>query len=226
MTDSLDTAEGVAPAPVAPQPEFRVLGASGRRHAALPMLDFDVNVSETSGRRVYLMALRAQVMIEPARRAYGADARERLVELFGPAERWAMTTRSLLWAQVDTLVPSFTGATSFRLPITLSYDHELAAAKYFHSVCDGEVPLAFNFNGTIYYRGDDGRLQMTLVPWSCSAEFRMPVAVWRELIERYYPRTAWVALRTETLDALGREKARRGATSLDACVARLLEECG
>ena len=64
---------------------------------------------------------------------------------------------------------------------------EVASAKYLYGLPDGEVPLAFNFNGTVHYRGDDGRLQMSLVPWSCSAEFRFPVATWRELIEHYYP---------------------------------------
>ena len=48
----------------------------------------------------------------------------------------------------------------------MQLDLELVAAKYFHSLPDGEVPLGFNFNGTIHYRGDDGRLQMSLVPWS------------------------------------------------------------
>ena len=76
---------------------------------------------------------------------------------------------------------------------------------------DGEVPLAFNFNGTVHYRGDDGRLQMSLVPWCCSAEFRLPVATWRDLIEHYYPSTGWIALREETLRALQREKARARA---------------
>ena len=217
MTDAVEI-------PVTVEPELQVLGVSGRRHAAAPMLDFDVHVSETSGRQVYTIALSAQVMIEPARRAYDADTRERLVELFGPPERWSMTTRSLMWAKVDALVPEFTGSTTFRLTLECSYDHELVAAKYFHSVRDGEVPLAFNFNGTVYYRGDDGRLQMALVPWSCSAEFRMPVSAWRELIEHYYPHTGWIGLRTETLDALAREKARRGAPTFDACVADLLRE--
>src|SRR4029079_15963983 len=127
----------------------------------------------------------------------------------------AMTTRSLMWTQVATLVPAFTGSTTFRLPVECSYDHELVAAKYFHSLSDGEVPLAFNFNGTVHYRGDDGRLQMALVPWSRSAQFRMPVSVWRELIDHYYPQTGWIGLRTETLDALAREKARRGAPTFD-----------
>ena len=81
--------------PVAPEPEFQVLGASGRRHAAVPALDFDVHVSEPGGRAVYAIALSAQIMIEPARRAYDAETRERLVELFGAPERWATTTRSL-----------------------------------------------------------------------------------------------------------------------------------
>ena len=111
------------------------------------------------------------------------------------------------------------------MPIACSYDLELAAAKYFHALRDGEVPLAFHFNGTIFYRGDDGRLQMVLVPWSCSAEYRLPVAVWRELIDHYYPGGGWIAAAApDTLDALQAEKARRGLPTFDACVAELLEE--
>src|SRR5690242_17467916 len=150
------------------EPEFAVLGVSAVRHAAVPTLAFDVHVAEPSGRQVYLIALTAQLMIEPARRAYDAEAREKLVELFGPPERWSMTTRSLVWAQLDLIVPAFIGSTTIRAQVVCSYDHELAAAKYFHSLSDGEAPLAFNFNGTVYYQGEDGRLQMSLVPWSCS----------------------------------------------------------
>jgi hypothetical protein len=114
--------------PSAPTVELQLLGASARQHAAVPLLDFHVHVREPSGRQVYAIALSAQVMIEPARRAYDEAAHERLVELFGPPERWAVTTRSLLWTQVDVLVPSFTGSTTFHLPIHCSYDMELAAA--------------------------------------------------------------------------------------------------
>ena len=209
---------------VAVEPEFRVLGASAPRHAAVPTLEFDVHVSEPTGQQVYTIALSVQIMLEPARRAYDADARERLNELFGPPGRWALTTRGMLWHRADVLVPGFTGATTFRVPVACSYDLELAAAKYFYSLADGEVPLAFNFNGTIHYRAPDGRLQITLVPWSATTEFRLPVATWRELIERYYPATAWAVLRTDTLERLQREKARRGLPTVDACVAELLEQ--
>jgi uncharacterized protein DUF6084 len=213
-----------AAVPDAPEPEFQVLGATPRRHAASPALEFDVNVSEQSGRPVYAIALTAQVMIEAARRRYDEETHERLVELFGPAERWGATTRSLVWHQAETLVPGFTGATTFRLAVPCSYDMELVAVKYFYSLPDGEVPLAFNFNGTIYYRGDDGRLQMSLVPWSCTTGFRLPVSTWRGLIDHYYPERAWVGLHTDTYDALRQEKVRRGLPTLDAAVAALLEE--
>jgi hypothetical protein len=209
--------------PVAPEPEFEVLGASGRRHAAVPALDFDVQVTEPGGRRVYLIALTAQIMIEPARRTYDDETRRGLVELFGPPERWAVATNNLVLHHADVLVPTFTGATTFRIPVPCTYDLEVAAAKYFYSLPDGEAPLAFNFNGTVFYE-EGGRLQMSLVPWACSAEFRLPVAVWRELVEHYYPNRSWVALQRETLAALQAEKRRRGLLTPDACVAALLDE--
>ena len=154
--------------PVAPEPEFQVLGATGRRHAAVPALDFDVHVTEPGGRHVHAIALSAQIMIEPARRSYDAETREKLVELFGPPERWATTTRSLVWHQADVLVPAFIGSTTFRVAVPASFDMEVASSKYLYGLPDGELPLAFNFNGTVHYRGDDGRLQMSLVPWSCT----------------------------------------------------------
>ena len=85
------------------------------------------------------------------------------------------------------------------------------------------APLALHFNGTIYYPGDDGGLQMVLVPWNKSIDFRMPVSVWRETIEHYYPNTGWLALRSQTLEALQRAKLSAGLATLDACVAALLE---
>ena len=211
---------------VLPEPGFAVLGARTVRHAAAPMLSLDLQVTESSGRPVYMMALKIQLMIEPARRRYDEATRGRLIELFGPPERWAVTTRSLVWTQLDVLVPAFTGTTTVTVPIACHYDLELAAAKYLHSLPDGEAPLALHFNGTIYYPADDGRLQIVLVPWNKSIDFRMPVSVWRETIEHYYPNTGWAALSSQTLEALGRAKLERGLATLDACVEALLAEAG
>jgi Family of unknown function (DUF6084) len=210
--------------PAIPEPEFEVIGARPVKYAAAPMFTIDLQVSEPSGRAVYMVALSIQLMIEPARRRYDDETRERLLELFGPPERWAVTTRSLVWSQVDVIVPAFTGSTTVSVPIACNYDLELAATKYLHALPDGEAPAAMHFNGTIYYPGDDGGLQMVLVPWTKSIDFRLPISVWRETVDHYYPNTGWVALRTETLDALQRAKLDRGLATLDAAVAALIEE--
>ena len=138
LTIELDA--GATPVNAAEQPpdlEFAVLGARTVKYAAAPMLTLDLQVSEGSGREVYMIALTIQLMIEPARRAYDDATRERLVELFGAPERWAVTTRSLVWSQLDVLVPAFTGSTTVPVPVACHYDLELAAAKYLHSLPDG-----------------------------------------------------------------------------------------
>ncbi|MDQ6805583.1 MAG: DUF6084 family protein [Actinomycetota bacterium] len=207
-----------------PEPDFSVLGVTAVKYAAAPMLNFDLHIVEPSGRQVYMIALTVQLMLEPARRSYDADTHERLKGLFGEPERWAVTTRSLLWAHVDMVVPAFTGSTTVTVPVSCSYDLEVAAAKYLYSLPEGEVPLAFHFNGTIYYKDYDGRMQMVLVSWTRSCDYRMQVSVWQEMMQEYYPNTAWIALGGATIDALQREQVNRGLATADACILTLLEE--
>jgi hypothetical protein len=205
-----------------PDLEFAVVGARPVKYAAAPMLSLDLQVSETSGAQVYMVALTIQLMIEPARRAYDDATRARLVELFGAPERWAVTTRSLVWSKLDVLVPAFTGTTTVTVPIACHYDLELAAAKYLHSLPDGEAPLALHFNGMIYYPGEGGGLQMVLIPWSKSIDFRMPVSVWQDTIAHHYPGTAWIVVRSATFEVLQKEKLERGLATLDACIDALI----
>jgi hypothetical protein len=216
--------EPAASEAVAPEPEFEVLGARAIRYAATPMMMLDLKVSAPNDRPVYMIALSVQLMIEPARRSYDDATRERLAGLFGPPERWAVTTRSLVWARLDVVVPAFTGSTTVAVPIACNYDMEVAAAKYLHSLPDGEAPLALHFNGLVYYPNAEGGLQIVLIPWSRSVDFRMPVQIWRETIEHYYPNTGWVALRSETLEALEAERVTRGLPTYDDCVRTLLSE--
>ena len=205
----------------APAPEFEVLGVEPVAHAAAPTLRFALRVTEPE-RPLHAIALSAQINIDPARRTYDAETRERLVELFGPAERWAATTRSFLWTQVGALVPGFTGSTEFALTVPCTYDLEISAAKYFYSLPDGEVALSFLFNGMVLYSGEADRLQVAQVPWSCTARWRMPVAAWKRVMDAYYPGGGWVRLQTETLDALASLKAQRGDHSFDDTVRALL----
>lgn len=206
----------------APDPDFELLSARPIEHAAAPTVGFRVKVTDGSGRPVFTIALTAVITIEPSKRPYDPESRERLVELFGEPERWASTTTNFRWAQTEALVPAFTGSTEFELVVPCTYDLELAAAKYFHGLDDGAAPLRFHFNGTVFYEADDGRMQIVQVPWDRSPRFRMPIDVWRQTIDAAYPYRTWVPVHTETLDRLSRLKAESGEPTFDATIAELL----
>ena len=208
----------------APALEFGVLDARGERNSAAPLLRFDAHVAEESGHEVFTIALSVQIMFEPAKRSYDARTKERLVEMFGAPERWPQTTNNFLWAEVDVLLPAFTGATGFRIPLACTFDMEIAAAKYLYSLPDGHVPLLFNFTGSVFYRGEDGRIQVAKVPWDRSARYEMPVETWRDLMAAHYPNGSWVRLGDETMETLAARKAAEGLPTYDMVVAKLLEE--
>jgi hypothetical protein len=190
--------------------------------SATPTMLFAATVNDPSGHEIQSIALTAQVMIDPAKRGYDSDTRERLAELFGPPAAWAPATSGLAWARVTTAVPGFTGSTTFALEVPCTYDLEVAAAKYFYAVTDGEVPLSFHFNGNVFYRPGGGQLMVAPVSWSNTAQFRMPISAWRAMIAEHYPGGGWIRLNETTLAALNRRRAGRGLPSFDACVGELL----
>ena len=124
-----------------------------------------------------------------------------------------MTTRSLVWAQLDVLVPAFTGSTTVAVPIACSYDMEVASAKYLHSLPDGEAPLALHFNGIdLLPAATTAGCRWCWSPGRARSTFRMPVVGLAETIEHYYPNTGWVAAAVG--DARG---ARAGTRRARAC---------
>jgi Family of unknown function (DUF6084) len=208
-----------APAPSAPHPSFAVRGTRVSRLAAAPTLIFDLGVSEPSARQVFTIAL----AIEPAQRRYDEETRERLTELLGDPARVGAPTRTMPWAQVDVLVQPFVGATTVAVPVPCGYDLEIAANNYFRSVADGEVPLAFHFNGSVYYEGDDGRAQIVQISWEESCDYRMPITAWQEMIALYYPSRGWIPAGEETIERLRRFKLDQGLPSYEAALERLLD---
>ena len=209
-----------------PSPEFSVLGVEPEKFTAAPTMIFRMGVSDSEERDVYTVALSTQILIDPARRTYDPATRELLLDLFGEPERWTATTTTFQWTRIDMLLPSFTGAATFDLRVPCTYDLEVAATKYFYSLPDGHVPLTLVFSGTIFYKGDDGRLQIVQIPWDLAAKFRMPVKTWRELIDHHYAKSSWIRLHTDTLERLRVRTVGRGMPSFDATVADLLDEVG
>lgn len=211
-------------AALTPVPEFAIASAAHLAYAAAPTMVFSAAVVDASERDIQSMALTVQLMIDPAKRGYDEQTRERLTELFGPPTSWTPSTQALSWARIMAVVPGFVGSTTFALEVPCNYDLEVAATKYFYAVADGEVPLSFHFSGTVFYRAANSRLQVAPVPWSASAHFQMPVAAWRAMIAEHYPGGGWIRLGNDTLEALNARRGARGLASLDACIAELLEE--
>lgn len=217
------TSVTVAVTEAPPAPELEVVGVEAARHAAAPTLIFTLRARVPEGREVYTVALSTQIHFEPARRRYDDETKALLVDLFGTPDRWGVTTMSFVWQRVDVLIPSFTGETTFELPVPGSYDLEVAATKFIYSLADGEVPLAFHFTGSVLYPDGAGRLQFAPVPWSATASYRMPVAEWRRMIDAHYSNSGWIRLHADTLRRLAERKTDRGLPSFDAVVEELLE---
>ena len=69
------------------------------------------------------------------------------------------------------------------------------------------MPLTFLFSGTVFYNSP---LQVAPIPWDREAKFRLPVHVWRDMMDQYYPNLAWLALRRDIFDRLYKFKVARG----------------
>ena len=139
----------------------------------------DANPEQT----IHTVALRCQIQLEVTRRKYTPEDQERLLDLFGEPSRWGQTLRSLLWTHANLVVPSFKGTTLIDLPVPCTFDFNVAATKYFDGLADGEVPVCLQFSGTVFYASTEGGLQVAPISWDKEARFKLPVKVWRDMME-------------------------------------------
>ena len=206
---------------------FNVEGVEQQPHSAAPLLVFKLRIAEAvtdeGPTTIPAIALRCQIRIEPTRRRYAPSEQEQLLDLFGEPERWGQTLRSALWTHASVVVPPFTGSTVVDLPVPCSFDFNVAATKYFHALLDGEVPLCLLFSGTIFYTAEDGYLQVCQIPWEKEANFRLPVAVWKDMIDLYYPNSAWLCLGRDAFDKLYRFKSSEGIPTWEQAIETLLD---
>jgi hypothetical protein len=201
---------------------FEVLEVRTEPYAAAPTLMCRLRATAGGpGVVVQALALRVQIRIEPQRRQYAPAEADRLFELFGDAPQWADSIKPLLWTHASTMVPSFDGQADIDLPIACTYDFDVASAKYFHALDRGEVPLLFLFNGTAFMKAGPG-WSVEPVPWDAEAAYRLPVSVWRETMDHYFPGSAWLRLGRDSFDALHRFKGRGAFPTWDAAIEALL----
>jgi len=118
-------------------------------------------------------------------------------------------------------VPAFEESVEIDLPVPCTYDFEVAAVKYLDALEGGEVPLLFLFSGTVFAKAANG-FRVEQISWDKEAGYRMPVKVWRDLMDAYFPGCAWIRLRRENLDALQRFRVRNGFLNWDDAIEALI----
>jgi hypothetical protein len=212
-----------------PDLAFSVTDAARVEFAAVPTLQFTVRVEHRGGAPIRSILLDTQVQIAARRRRYDEAAHDRLFELFGPPEDWGTTLRTLLWMRSTLVVPAFTGATEVALPVTCSYDLEVVASRYLDALDGGEVPLEFLFSGSVFADGPGGGLQVTRLSWEQEAEYRLPVSLWKDTLDRYFRGTAWLRVRKDAFDRLSAYKSRHALATWEDVLDELLpapEEVG
>jgi hypothetical protein len=207
-----------------PELDFRVESVAAVPYAAAPSLAFRLRVTNTNREEViHSMALRAQIQIEVTRRHYSAEEQARLRDLFGEPGRWGQTLKTMLWTHAAVNVPPFQGKTTVDIPVPCTFDFNVASTKYFHGLSEGELPLNFLFSGTVFYQREQEGLQVGPISWEKEAKFRLPLKIWKQMIDEYYPNTAWLCLRRDAFERLYEFKVRNGIPTWEEVVERIFQ---
>jgi hypothetical protein len=207
-----------------PDLSFQIEAVSVVSFAAAPTLAFRLQISNAAtNETIHTIALRCQIQIEVTRRRYAPEEQRRLLDLFGDPERWSQTLRSLLWTHANVVVPGFAGTSAVvDLHVPCTFDFNVAATKYFEGLTDGDIPLCVMFSGTVFYAPPDRALQVAPISWEQEARFKLPLKVWREMMDSYYPNAVWLNLRRDVFERLYRYKMENGIPTWEQALEDLL----
>ena len=209
-----------------PDLTFQIDSASFVPFAAVPMLAFQLRIRNAGlHEAIHTVALRCQIQIEVTRRRYTPAEQGQMLDLFGQPDRWSQTLRSLLWTHVNWVVPGFTGEeTVVDMQVPCSFDFNVAATKYFAGLADGDIPLLFLFSGNVFYAPQDSPLQVAPISWEQETRFKLPVKIWRDMMDSYYPNSVWINLHKDTFEHLYRYKTQHGLLNWEQALEHILAE--
>jgi hypothetical protein len=206
-----------------PDLNFQVERAEVVSNAASPLLALKLRLTTSDpNETIHTVALRCQIQIETTRRKYTPEDQAKLRDLFDDPSRWGQTLKNLLWTHASIVVPSFQGTTIVDLPVPCTFDFNVAATKYFDGLSDGEVPICVQFSGTVFYASPQGSLQVAPISWDKETRFKLPIKVWRDMIDSYYPNIAWLCLHKDAFDRLHEYKVRHGIPTWEEAIESLI----
>ncbi|MGC1646147.1 MAG: DUF6084 family protein [Candidatus Sulfotelmatobacter sp.] len=207
-----------------PDLDFKIEGAEVARFSASPQIAFKLRVTNANpNETIHSVVLRCQIQIEVTRRRYTAEDQEKLRDLFGEPDRWSQTLRNLLWTHVSVNVPPFQNSTVVDMAVPCTFDFNVGATKYFHGLGDGDVPICVMFSGTVFYSPEGQHMQVSPISWEKETRFNMPVKVWRDMMDSYYPNTAWLCLRRDIFERLYGYKVRHGIPTWEQALEEMLQ---
>ena len=212
-----------------PDLRFQIENATVVPYAMAPTLALKLQIANAvAGQKIHTVALRCQIEIEVTRRRYLPEEQSRMRDLFGEPERWSRTLRNLLWTNTSVVVPSFQDTTTTDLPVPCTFDFNVATTKYLNGLAEGDIPLLLLFSGTVFYAGPNSDLRVAPISWDKETKFRLPLKVWKDMMDAFYPNTAWLCLRRDIFEELHRFKMERGIPtweqSFEVMLALLTEE--
>lgn len=206
-----------------PELSFKIEQATELPFAASPTIAFHLHVANAvDGQAIHTIALNCQIQIEVTRRRYTPDEQQQMLDLFGEPDRWSQTLHNLLWTNVSVIIPGFKGSTHTDLRVPCTFEFNVAATKYFYGLVSGEVPLIILFSGTVFYADSAGSLQVAPISWDQETKFRLPVQVWRDMMDAYFPNGAWLHVRRDIFDRLCRLKMQRGIPTWEQALEGIL----
>lgn len=206
-----------------PDLSFSIESVEALPFAATPTLAFRLRLANATPEKIHTVALQCQIQIEATRRRYTPADQENLRDLFDRPDRWSQTVRNLLWTHVSCAVPAFQSNTAVDLHVPCTFDFNVAATKYLHGVEDGEVPLVFQFSGNVFYSEQDAPLGVTPISWDKESRFRLPVRAWKDMMDLYYPNSAWLCLRRDVFDRLYHYKVQHGIPTWEDALETILQ---
>jgi hypothetical protein len=138
-----------------PDLSFQIEGVQAVRLRA-PLLGFDLRVTNTAASAYTPSPSGARSRLRRTRRRYGAKDQERLQDLFGEPHRWGQTLRTMLWTQASVDRARFHGRAPCGAAGALHLRLQCGRVKYFQGLEEGEIPLCFQFSGTVFYESATG----------------------------------------------------------------------
>jgi Family of unknown function (DUF6084) len=80
------------------------------------------------------------------------------------------------------------------------------------------------FSGTVFYADTEDALKVVPISWEQETRFKLPVKVWREMMDSYYPNSVWLSLRRDLFERLYQYKTHHGIPTWEQALERVLPD--